>query len=168
MKTRALLTILVCMSFGFAVAQNEKPTREGYTLKLPVDGENFYEQKVEKSLYFVKDDILQLYPGEKVFIEVETTGKIINSMKVVKNNLKPKKTIEIEFTQTTKDRKSESMMLKIENPFNMDLEYKAMMYIVGHDKWINTNVYPVKAKLTGYEMWNDVIITLALSHWEFK
>ena len=168
MKTRTFLTIILSLSSVLAFAQNEKTNREEYTLKLPVNGKQFYEQKVNKSPYFVKDDVLQIYPGEKLFIEVEMTKLEITSMRVVKENLNPQKTIIIDFTQTTKGKKSESMMLNIVNPFEKDLEYKAMMFIVGHDKWINTNVYPVRANLTGIEMWSDVIITLALSDWKFK
>jgi len=168
MKIRTFLTILLTIISVFAFAQNEKTNREEYTLKLPVNGEQFYEQKVFKSPYFVKENVLQIYPGEKLFIEVETTKSEITTMRVVKENLNPKKTILVEFTQTTKGNKSESMMLKVVNPFEKDLEYKAMMYIVGHDKWIDTNVYPVRAKLTGFEMWSDVIITLVLSDWKFK
>ena len=168
MRTKIILILLFGISFSNIFAQNEKLSREAYTLKLPVSEDEFYEQKVMKSPYFVKDNILQLYPGEKLFIEVETNKNKIISMKSVKENINPQKTIIIEFTQNTKDRKSELMMLKIENPFEKDLEYKAMIFIVGHDKWINTNVYPVKAKLTGYETWSDVIITLALSDWKFK
>jgi hypothetical protein len=168
MKTKIILTLILSLTFGFSYAQNEKTNREEFTLKLPVDGEQFYEQKVENSPYFVKDNVLQIYPGEKLFIEVELKKKEITSMKVVKENLNPEKTIEIELTQNTKDRKSESMMLKIINPFKKDLEYTAMMFIVGHDKWINTNVLPVRAKLTSYETWTDVIITLVLSDWKLK
>ena len=168
MRTKIIFTILVSMNFYFTFAQNERLTREAFTLKLPVNGLEFYEQKVQKSPYFVKENILQLYPGEKVFIEVETNNNEITSMKSVKSNINPKKTLKIEFTQSTKDRKSKFMMLEIENPFKKELDYKAMMFIVGHDKWISTNVYPVKAKLAGYETWSDVIITLALSDWKFK
>lgn len=168
MRTRVIMTILLSLSFAFTYAQNDKEKRDEFTLKLPVDGEQYYEQKVESTPYFVKEKILQIYPGEKLFIEVEADKKEITSMKVVKENLNPEKTIEIEFTQTVKDRKSEMMMLKVVNPFKKDLEYKAMMFIVGHDKWINTNVLPVKAKLTGYETWPDVIITLVLTEWKLK
>jgi hypothetical protein len=168
MKIRTFLTILLSTSIALVFGQNEKTSREEFSLKLPVNGEQFYEQKVDKSPYFIKENVLQIYPGEKLFIEVEKTKSEITSMKVVKDNLNPQKTILIEFAQTTKGRKSESMMLKIVNPFNKDLEYKAMMFIVGHDKWINTNVYPVRAKLTNFEMWNDVIISLVLSEWKLK
>ena len=168
MRTKIILILLFGMSFSILFAQNERLAREAFTLKLPVNETGFYEQKVLKSPYFVKENILQLYPGEQLFIEIDTTKNEIISMKSVKENINPKKTIRIEFTQTTKDKKSELMMLMIENPFDKDLEYKAMMFIVGHDKWLNTNVFPVKAKLTGYETWSDVIITLALSDWKFK
>ena len=162
------MTILLSLSFAFTYAQNEKVNRDEFTLKLPVDGVQYYEQKVESSPYFVKEKVLQIYPGEKLFIEAEIVKKEITSMKVVKENLNPKKTIEIEFTQTVKDRKNEMMMLKVVNPFNKDLQYNAKMFIVGHDKWINTNVYPVMAKLVGYEVWSDVIITLVLTEWKLK
>jgi len=168
MKIRTFLTILLSTSIALVFGQNEKTNRDEFSLKLPVNGEQFYEQKVDKSPYFVKENVLQIYPGEKIFIEVEKTKSEITSMKVVKDNLNPQKTIMIEFTQTTKGRKSESMTLKIVNPFNKDLEYKAMIFIVGHDKWITTNVYPVRAKLTSFEMWNDVIISLVLSEWKLK
>ena len=91
MKVKTLLTILLSLTLGFSYAQNEVTNREEFTLKLPVDGEQFYEQKVEKSLYFVKENVLQLYPGEKLFIEVEIKKKEIISMKIVKENLNPEK-----------------------------------------------------------------------------
>lgn len=168
MKVKSTLTILLSFILGFSYAQNEVINREGFILKLPVDREHYYEQKVEKSPYFVKENVLQIYPGEKLFIEVEITENKIISMKVVKENLNPEKTIEVELSQNVKDQKSELMMLKIVNPFNKDLEYKAMMYVVGKNHWINTNVLPIKSKLTGFEMWPDVIITLVLSEWKLK
>ena len=168
MKIKSLLTFLCCICVAFTNAQNERTNRESFTLRLPVDGEQFYEQKIQSSPFFVKENVLQIYPGEKLYIEAEIIKKEITSMKVVKENQNPEKTIEIELTQTTKDRKNESMVLKIMNPFKKDLEYKAMMFIVGHDKWISTNVYPVKANLTGYETWSDVIISLVLSEWKLK
>lgn len=168
MKIKLFLLILLCLSYVLTFAQNERPNREDYTLILPVDEEHFFKQEVKSSPFFVKENILQIYPGEKLFIEAHIIKKEIASMKVVKENLNPEKTFEIEFTQIIKDRKNESMMLNIVNPFKKDLEYKAMMFIVGHDKWITTNVLPVKAKLAGYETWPDVIISLVLSGWTFK
>jgi len=168
MKVKILLTILLSLTLGISYAQNEKTNREEYILKLPVDGEQFYEQKVENSPYFVKENVLQIYPGEKLLIEVKIKKKEFISMKVVKKNLNPEKTIEMEFIQNTKDKKSESMMLKVVNPFKKELEYKAMMFDVGNNQWIHTSIIPVQPKLTGYETLTDVIITIVLSDWKLK
>ena len=166
---KKIVLLLVCvLGINFIFAQNETPNREAFTLKIYVDGEQYYEQKVEDSPYFVKEKVLQIYPEEKLFVEVEVEKKEIISMKVVKENLNPEKTVEIELKQTIEGRESKFMTLEIMNPFEKDLEYKAMMFIVGQDKWINTNVLPIKAKLTGYEIWTDVIITLVLTEWELK
>lgn len=163
------MTIALCISLIFVYAQdNDKVNRDAFTLKLPVNRKQYYEQEIKSTPYFVKENILQIYPGEKLFIEIEVEKETIVSMKVVKENLNPDRTIEIEFTQELKGKKNDGMLLRIENPFKKDLEYKAMMYIVGHDKWINTNVLPVKAKITGFEMWVDVIITLVLTEWKLK
>ncbi|MGB3402518.1 MAG: hypothetical protein WBA77_07490, partial [Microcoleaceae cyanobacterium] len=80
----------------------------------------------------------------------------------------PEKTIEVEFTQNAKDGKSKFMMLSVANPFKKDLEYKAMMHIVGHHQWIETNVLPVGAKISGVEIWSDVVTTVALSDWKLN
>jgi len=168
MKKQLLLILTLGLISLNLFSQNENPYRQEFVLKLAVDGKQFYEQKVVKSPYFVKDKILQIYPGEKLFIEVDKTNNSIDSMKVVKENINPNKTITVELTQNVKDRKSESMILMVINPFDKDLEYKARMYIVGHNKWIQTNVLPVKSKLTGYETWSDVIITIVLSDWKLN
>lgn len=164
MKIIATLFTILC--FQFCSAQNLKPQREALTLKLPVDGVRFYEEEIKSSPYFVHENILQIYPSEKLFIEVELQHDSIVSMKTVKENLNPENTIEIEFSQTVKNRKSEMMMLKVKNPFNKKLEYDANMYIVGHSKWVSTSIMPVEPNLIGYETWTDVIISLALNNWK--
>jgi len=160
-----IFTFLFGLTFLFGSAQNDRLERNAFTLKLSVDSVQFYEQEVKQTPYFVKDDILQIYPGEKIFIEVEIDKSGIKSMKTVSSNINPDKTITIELNQHTKGKKHDFMMLKIDRTFKGLLEYKALMYIVGQDKWIPTNVLPVKAN-GAYETWPDVIITLVLSDWK--
>jgi hypothetical protein len=168
MKIKAILTLFAFFICINSYAQNDAPKRSAFTLKLPVDGKQFYEQEVQESPYFVKEKVLQIYTGEKLFIEVETLGNKITAMKVVKNNVNPTKTIEIELKQEVKDRASESLMLKIKNPLKKTLKYKAMMFIVGQDKWIPTNVLPIASELSSFELWNDIIITMVLTDWTLK
>lgn len=149
-------------------AQNEIEFREPFTLKLSVDTVSFYEQEVFRSKYFVKDNILQIYPNESVLIEVEVQKNEIKSMKIVSENKNPSKTIEINFTQKTDGRKHEYMILEVKNPFDKVLNYNAMMYIVGRNDWLKTSIIPIQPKLTNFELWNDVIITIVLSNWRLE
>ncbi|GAB0155206.1 hypothetical protein CHRYSEOSP005_04670 [Chryseobacterium sp. Alg-005] len=168
MKINGFLIFLLSIISNFCFAQNEIEFREAFTLKLPVDSTQFYQQEVNKSKYFVKDNILQIYPGEHLFLEAEVKGNDIQSMKVVKENKNPAKTIEIEFSQNVSGRKSEGMILKVSNPFNKKLNYNTMMYIVGRNEWIKTSIIPIQPKLKNFEMWNDVIISLVLNHWRLE
>lgn len=165
MTFKNLVIVLLCLTANIGFAQNNREFREAFTLKLAVDTVRFYQQEVQKSKYFVKENVLQLYPGEHIFIEAETKDGVIQSMKVVKENKNPAKTIEIEFTQDTEDRKNKGMMLSVSNPFNQTLMYDAMMFIVGKNDWIKTSILPISPKLRNFEMWNDVIITLVLENW---
>lgn len=167
MKKNLLLLILNIISVNF-YSQNEKPFRENFTLELSVDTLNYYKQEIKKSPYFVKEKMIQIYPSEKVLVEVEIDKDTIANMKVVKENLHPEKTIVIDFNQRKDGRIHRSMMLKVENPFDKKLIYEAGMFVVGHNQWISTSIMPVHKKLMGIELWNDIIITLILSDWRLE
>lgn len=156
------------ISCSFCYSQNDVAEREPFTLKLAVNDNQFYEMPIKKSNYFVKENVIQIYPSEKINVEVELKADTIYSMKVVKKILNPKRTIQIEFNQNLKDNKSEGMMLTVKNPFDKKLNYNAFMFIVGHDKWIQTSIIPILPNLVNYETWSDVIITLVLEKWRFE
>ncbi len=123
---------------------------------------------VPKSKYFVKENIIQIYPTEKLNVEVEIKNDTIFAMKVVQKITEPTKTIQIELIQNVKEKKPEGMMLKVTNPFNRKLNYNALMFIVGGNKWISTSIIPIQPNLMNFEMWNDVIISLVLEKWRFE
>lgn len=167
-KMKKLLYLVLTFATSFSYSQNEVKEREPFTLKLLVDNDQFYQMNVDKSKYFVKENILQIYPSEKINIQVEIKNDTIFAMTVVKKIAESKTTIQIEFVQNVKDNKSEGMMLKVTNPFGRKLNYNAMMYIVGHDKWLSTSIIPILPNLVNYETWNDVIISLVLEKWRFE
>ncbi|CAD0008165.1 hypothetical protein [Flavobacterium salmonis] len=162
------LFIIILFIANFCYSQNEIKEREPFVLKLAVDNEQFYQMDIPKSNFFVKENIIQIYPTEKLNVEVEIKNDTIYSMKVVDKIVEPKRTIQIEFLQNVKDKKPEGMMLKVTNPFDRKLNYNAMMYIVGHNKWLSTSIIPILPNLVNYETWNDVIITLVLEKWRFE
>jgi hypothetical protein len=165
---KKILFIILTFTASFCYSQNEIKEREPFVLKLAVDSEQFYQMDVPKSKYFVKENIIQIYPTEKLNIEVEIKNDTIFAMKVVEKIMEPKRTIQIEFFQNVKEKKPEGMMLKVTNPFDKKLNYNSMMYIVGNNKWISTSIIPIQPNLMNFEMWNDVIITLLLEKWRFE
>ncbi|WP_213278305.1 hypothetical protein [Chryseobacterium indologenes] len=163
-KTIVLFWGLAISNFCFS----QQKFRENFTLKLPVDSVRYYQQEVKKSPYFVEENTLQIYPGEHLFIAADIKEGKLESMKVVKENVNPSKTIEIEFSQDVEGRKHKGMMLQVSNPFDKNLLYDATMYTVEESKWVETSILPVKPKLAGFELWNDVIITLVLHNWRLQ
>lgn len=147
---------------------NDKPNRESYTLKLFVNDSSVYENPVKASPYILQNNTLQLYPEEKVFIEVELQNDEVLKMKTVKKNENPSKTIEINFTQITEGKRHKSMIMKAVNHFREDLQYKALIFLMEHNKWVETNILPVNAGNSSFETWSDIIVTITLSDWKFK
>ena len=137
-----IVTIFLVLFVNMAFSQ-DTPQRKPFELILNVDGENFYRQDVKASPYFVKEKILQIYPSEKLNIEVEILGDTIASMKVVDKNTNPKKTIELEIKQQSTNKIHEQIILTVNNPFDKSLLYDAHMYRVGDDQWRKTSIIPV-------------------------
>lgn len=162
--------MLICILNSFVASaqiDNEWDERKPFTLQLAVDEENFYESKIDASPYVKGPNILQIYPGEVVYLEVDIKYGKIERLRSVKKNIHPDKTLSISLTQKVAGKKHEMMLLKVENPFENDLTYTTDILVMQNNKWITTNVLPVKAKLASYEMWPYVIVSAALSDWKF-
>jgi|GEM_PF-483115 len=163
----ALLLCLTCTA-GIAQENSAKTSRKDFKLTLAVDEDNFYESNIQAGPYIVGPDVLQIYPGENVFMEVEQEHGVIKSLKVVTENKNPAKTVEISFKQNTEGRKHQTMMLTIKNPFDVSLKYRASIFLMKQDKWKPTSVMPVMAGISSNEMWPDIIVTIALDQWQFS
>jgi hypothetical protein len=172
-NTQYMSKIIIILIFVFATffclgQSNDLPKREAYNLKIAVDSTNFYQTDVNSSPYILPENTIQLYPGEQIYVEVDLVKKEIRSMKTVKENLHPEKTMSISFSQETEGKKHKWMMLEIENPFKRRLEYKVNMFPMIRNKWVPTDVVPIQPGLSSYEMWPDIIITIALYGWEYN
>jgi hypothetical protein len=160
----AFLTIVLCSDGQDTTQLKRRP----YKLTVAVDKSTFYEEDISSTPYVMPDNTVQLYPNETVYIEVEQENGNIKSMKAVKDISNPAKTLTISFTQTTNKKVHEQMMLKVTNPFKQKLVYKATMYLMKQKKWVNTDVYPVEAELSGFETWPDIITSIGLGQWTFE
>ena len=162
-----LLTALVAISICSIGQDSTLLKRTPYTLRVAVDKHHFYEDKVGGTPYVLPDKSIQIYPGETIYVEVVEENGVVKNMTAVQEIKNPSITLTITFTQTTKNKVHEMMMLKIENPFPKDLSYNATMFLFKQNRWVNTNVYQETAKLLVFDIWNDIIITLILGNWKF-
>lgn len=141
--------------------------RTPYILKIEVDKKNIYEDEIGATPYVFPNNGMQIYPGETIFVEVAEENGIIKGMKAVKEITKPKTTLTIKFSQKSEKKTHQMMMLEVQNPFPKNLIYDAKMFLLNNKKWVSTSIYPVMAGLSGFETWQDIIISLGLSNWKF-
>lgn len=144
-----------------------KPERDAFVLKVARNSKQSFIQQIDKTPYFVENNTLQIYPLEKVNIEVELRNDTIYSMTSVAENLNPEKTIEIEFCQTVENHEAKPTLLYVRNPFPRKLKYNIIAYFVEESQWININKF-AKPKWTSFDSWNKVISSLVLKDWEFE
>lgn len=157
--------LFILFTFCIFYAQS---SRKAFTLEIAADETHQYQSEVSASPYFVKDKVLQIFCGETLFIECEVKGDTISMMKVVEENINPDRTIEINFSQNSEDRKNIITSLIVTNPFNKKLNYNAMMYTPKYTTWKETSIIPIGAKLQNFETWPHSIITLVLDKWRFE
>jgi hypothetical protein len=160
MKNLSILFIIIFNSN--LIAQNEKLNRDALTIKLE------YEQQIGKSLYFIKPNTLQIFPSEELLMEVEIEGESIRSMKIVKENFNPNKTIIISFSQKNDETNGKFMMLDVKNPFNKILSFEANILTPGNNDWTKTSILPIQAQSSGIEIWHDAIVSIVMENWKIE
>lgn len=163
MKKIILFTNLLI--FTVSIAQSN---RKAFTLEIAADETQQYVAEIPESPYFIKEKMIQLYCGEKVFIECEIVGDSIATMKVVELNINPEKTIEVDFKQNAEDRTDISTILSVKNPFNKSLIYDAIMFTPISQTWKRTSIIPIRPNLMNFETWPYAVVTLALEKWRFE
>ncbi len=169
MKHVFFLFTLVFGIFFFGKAQDTtRLTRTPYKLKVAIEKNAAYEEDIKATPYVFDSNNVQLYPGETVFVETEVDNGIIKSMKAVKENANPAKTIIISFSQTAKKGVHQMMMLKVTNPFTQTLVYNAKFMPLKGSKFLETDVLPVQAGISGFETWQEIITAIVLNGWRFE
>ena len=163
-KKYCLIAISIFMMFStFAKDKNE---RDPFELVLAVDEEQYFAAEIPQSPYVINDSIIQIYLGEKVYIEADVKDNVLTNLKRVESIKKPKKTLTIEFIQQSEGKNHQFMMLTITNPFSKTLSYSAHICLVKYARWVDTNVVDVMAGISSIETWPDLISSIALD--EFK
>jgi hypothetical protein len=142
--------------------------RMPYKLTVAVDKKTVYEEALKEAPFVLPDNTIQLYPGEIVFIEIEQENGVIKRLKAVKEIKDSAKTLRIKFTQQAEKKIHKMMMLEVYNPFAYELMYDALIYLMRQKRWTSTSIYPVPAKLSGFETWPDIITSIAIGKLRFQ
>lgn len=141
--------------------------RKAFELTVLVDSSAAYTDSVKGGPFVNGPNILQIYPGEKLYLEVEQIKDSVVRLISVSANKRPERTLVVSLTQHANGRVHESMFLQIKNPFKKNLFYQAQAFFLKPNKWARTSVLPVMAGKESYETWSDIIITMALYNWKF-
>ncbi|QQO10387.1 hypothetical protein [Breznakiella homolactica] len=146
-------------------AQEQLLIRDSYLLHLAIDNETYWEFDGPEIPYVFEKETIQLFPGEIVNFELIETENEKILLKAVKEVTDEENTIIVDFKQIVKDedtREHNFMMLTVMNPFNRTIVYKAKIFLILYEKWVDTTIIPVREYLSSYEMWPDVIGTIVL------
>jgi hypothetical protein len=173
MKAFIFLLVSVITHNAFSQTDTAVLQRPAYKITLPVSGGYKYEYNIKAGPYLLEDNDLRLFPGETIFIETERTDESIKSMKVVKQNEHPEKTLIISFMQYVQndDHKNvvhKNMVLQIVNPFAKGLKYSAQILMLMQKEWITADVQPVAAGSTSTETWPGIVTAIGLANWAFN
>jgi hypothetical protein len=165
---RILLILLINILLTSQILHSQDTAafkRPAYKLTLAVDKATFYEQDIKSTPYILPENIIQLYPGETVYVEVDQENGIVKKILAVQAITDTSKTMTISFSQLTDGKNHKQTMLKVANPFALPLVYKAHIFVLSQKRWVTTDVYPVEPLMSGYETWPDLITSIALYDW---
>src|SRR4249920_2400542 len=116
---------LVTTSLSIAAQDTTDFKRPAYKLTVAVDKKSFYSEEIKSGSFVLPDNTLQLYPGETVYLEMDQEGGVIKKIRAIPVIRDSAKTVSITFSQLLEKRVHTMMMLKVTNPFNLKLIYKA-------------------------------------------
>jgi hypothetical protein len=163
-----IFLIIVCVNQNLSGQDTTGLRRAAYKQTLAVDRNSTFDQQVPESPYVFPDKTIQIYPGETIFVEISLRNSDIIGFEAVKQITDSTRTIIINLKQVSEKGVHTQTMLSIYNPFPKKLVYQAVMSTLGKTKWIHTDVWPVEPKLSGIEMWPELILSLGLGNWTFE
>lgn len=160
----ALMSPLTCIPQGSDVAPSNPVFRTPFALKLHVDEQHYYEQKIDHVPYVASGDVY-LFAGEAFGINVTIAGDRLTGITYQSDPAKAD--VEFKFTQE-KAPKGFMMLLVAHNKLKKKLFFDAMMTIPGKTGIFNTSVLPIDPGLSNFESWPHPIVQLALRNFRFS
>jgi hypothetical protein len=159
LPTLAVITLAALTHAADEAKTPDAVFREPFILKLHVDKEHFYEQKVGKIPY-VHGGAVYLFKGDEFGLALDIQNNAVRSVKYQKDVKKADVTLK--FTQEVQPDGTAYMMLHIHNNTKHTLDLDALMTAPGHKEIAKTTILPVKPGLSGFETWPHPIVQLVL------
>lgn len=139
--------------------------REAVTVKLQKNYKQEFVQPIAAGPFIVQGNILQLYPKERVYLEVEFDGENLKSITAVPSVQFPERTLDVEFCQVLEFGQSAPTLLYVKNPFGQMLSYHVMANYVNEGQWMGVDKQN-KPGQTLESRFSKVISSLVLKDWK--
>ena len=167
MKLPVVVLMLFAVLTTFAQQDTmSSPRRQAHQLSLPVADKVQYKYDVPAGLFVRNNDTLQLFPGEKVFLEVNHNGREIKGVKAVQQISEPLRTLTISFRQVADSTTHKNMLLTIDNPFDKQLQCTMLLGVILAKRWERGGALNIPPGKTA-QAWPQILISLSLQDWAF-
>ncbi len=119
----------------------------------------------KKENKFIYGQSIKLFIGDSILVEANLGVNSLKDFKVVDKISDPSKTMVIKFTyEYFGDDKS--AILKISNPFERNLNYKAKIKLFKREGFSETSIVPILPGIFSMEIWPDKLESIIL--YDFK
>ncbi len=164
----AWVLLLMCASFSLAegnASEDDVVYRDPFTLKLRMDDEHYYRQKLDKIPYVYRNDVY-LFSGEAFGIDLAIADGRVQRVNYRK---KPEGAdIELRFGQRMVKGKKWIMLLMIKSNLTEPVYLDGFMTLPGKQGIYETPILPLQPGVKGYESWPHPIAQLVLRNFRFK
>jgi hypothetical protein len=128
-KVYYILIILIANFVGFT-QENATNLRNRDLRKILVNDSTVYELNIISGPIVIGDSIIQMYPNEKFYFEVDTLKNRLSNYKLVHDIKYKDKTLIVEFKQVIDKQTHKQMMLIVTNPYQKELYFKSSIYLL--------------------------------------
>jgi hypothetical protein len=128
--------------------------RPATTVKIRLDGDRVLELAFPRAPFYY-NGILNVLPGETLYLEAETVGGQIKSLHAVTSVKNKANTIIVKFEQLHDPKLDRHMLLTVTNPFSKTLRYQAGILRAQQDRPEGTSVCPVGPGQQSFEHWPE-------------
>ena len=133
--------------------------RPPFTLKVPINGQQYYEEKKGKVPY-VYHGMVTLFIGDRFGLKIDAQDGSVRSVKYERDLSKAD--ITLEFGQGDPVNGKATSLLKMQNRTKYTFVVDAAMTVPDRKDILPTSFTPIRAGLLHFESWPHPIVELAL------